>query len=758
MVRCAILTIVSNGQQRSQPHDDLWEHVRERLIDEGLPPQRAEDLATALLDPDSRPDALAALNDRLDRLTDVIQRLDAQVGRLSASTERADDSAANPERQDEKAAPAVTQPEAPSQGEHEHHVPHPIRSAEHEVEHLREVADEGESAATPAILTGGLLAVLIAIVAILIGVASLAAYLATRGGGSSKPAPTATQWSLPNGDLLNTRDTQRTQISAANVSKLGVAWTMPLTASSIYGTFAANPVTDANDVVYLQDLESNVTAVDLRTGRVLWRHNYNSQDIGPNGVTVVGDRVYGATAKFAFALDPRTGRELWRNATLVPKALQKGGGELASGFGIDIQPQVANGVVYLSSAALLDGGVVYALNAKTGKMLWTFDTVIDPVGKKFIGGGAWNPPAIGPDGTVYIGTGNMYQPYSVAVSQPGKRLYTDSTLALDGKTGKLKWYFQGVQDDFHDWDMQLSPIYAKVGGRALVLDAGKMGYVYALDATSGKLVWKTKVGVHNGRDQDGTLALEHKLPKPTYPLTVEPGIVGGVETNMAVADGVVYVPVANLASKWKTPNTGLGAANFGQGTGEMLALDLATGKILWDTTLPQMADGDATVVNDLVFTTTFDGRLIAFDRKTGSIVWNKKLPAFTNAPIAVVGNSLITAASFPGGKGQTTEVIAFRLGAHGSLVPKQAQAPSASGGAANGSTLFTQNCASCHTLAAAHATGTVGPNLDQLKPPKALVVKQVTNGGGGMPAFGGRLSNAQIAAVASYVASNAGRK
>ena len=125
----------------------------------------------------------------------------------------------------------------------------------------------------------------------------------------------------------------------------------------------------------------------------------------------------------------------------------------ASGFGIDIQPQVANGVVYLSSAALLDGGVVYALDAKTGKMLWSFDTVTDPVGKEIIGGGAWNAPAIGPDGTVYIGTGNMYQPYSVGVSQPGKRLYTDSTLALDGKTGKLKWYFQAVPDDFHDWDM-----------------------------------------------------------------------------------------------------------------------------------------------------------------------------------------------------------------------------------------------------------------------------------------------------------------
>jgi outer membrane protein assembly factor BamB/cytochrome c553 len=591
----------------------------------------------------------------------------------------------------------------------------------------------------------------------LLALAGLAGYELSRpGGDGANAAPSSTPWSLQNGNLSNTRVTQGASITSANVSQLGVAWTMPLTASSIYGTFAANPVTDSDAVVYLQDLESNVAAVDLGTGRVLWRHAYNSQDIGPNGVAVADGTVYGATAKFAFALDAKTGKELWRNTKLVPKVLQKGGGELSSGFGIDIQPQVANGTVFLSSAALLDGGVVYALDAKTGRTLWSFDTVIDPVGKEIIGGGAWNAPAVGPDGTVYFGLGNMYQPEAVAVGHPGRRLYTDSTVALDGTTGKLRWHYQAIPNDFHDWDFQLSPIYAKAGGRAVIVNAGKMGYVYAMDAGSGALVWKTRVGVHNGHDRDGTLALRHRLPKYSYPLRVEPGIVGGVETNMAVADGVVYVPVANLASVWQTRNTGLGSANFGAGTGEMLALDLATGRVIWDTKLPQMADGNATVVNDLVFTTTFDGRLIAFARKTGTIVWNQKLPAFTNAPVAVAGDTLVTAASFPGGKGQTTEVIAFRLGAHGPLVPKKRQATA--GGAADGAKLFSQNCASCHTLAAAHATGAVGPNLDQVQPSRSVVLRQVTNGGGGMPAFGGRLSKTQIAAIARYVAAASRKK
>lgn len=79
------------------------------------------------------------------------------------------------------------------------------------------------------------------------------------------------------------------------------------------------------------------------------------------------------------------------------------------------------------------------------------------------------------------------------------------------------------------------------------------------------------------------------------------------------------------------------------------------------------------------------------------------------------------------------------------------------GATTNGKALFTENCASCHTLAAASASGKVGPNLDQLKPPKSIVVKQVTNGGGGMPAFGGRLSTAQIEAIAEYVTRVAGQ-
>jgi len=88
--------------------------------------------------------------------------------------------------------------------------------------------------------------------------------------------------------------------------------------------------------------------------------------------------------------------------------------------------------------------------------------------------------------------------------------------------------------------------------------------------------------------------------------------------------------------------------------------------------------------------------------------------------------------------------------------PGVAQPPPDDGQAADGKAIFTANCGGCHTLADAGTTGTVGPNLDQSKPPKALVLDRVTNGMGVMPPFKGTLTDAQIEAVADYVSSSAG--
>ena len=138
-------------------------------------------------------------------------------------------------------------------------------------------------------------------------------------------------------------------------------------------------------------------------------------------------------------------------------------------------------------------------------------------------GGAWGTPVV-ENGLVYFGIANPYRSLNQATKTPNDVLYNDSTVALDENTGKLKWYYQGVPNDFYDWDMQIGPMYTATGpgGQPTVIDAGKMGYVYAMNATTGKLDWKTPVGKHNGHDHDGRAGVASQAPRQD-PVQVVPG-------------------------------------------------------------------------------------------------------------------------------------------------------------------------------------------------------------------------------------------
>ena len=458
------------------------------------------------------------------------------------------------------------------------------------------------------------------------------------------------EWPSPNNGLYNTRVATST-ISSTNVSKLKVAWTLPLTHTGASGRDFANPVI-ANGVVYLQDGASNVMAVSIGTGQVLWTHMYSSPDYGPNGVTLAYGRIYGVTATGVFALDAATGHQVWYDPSFA-------GGKAK----FDIAPQVANNRVFVASALTAGGGLIYALDAATGVTEWSFQTVADQTGQqlKATAGGAWDPFLIGPDGSLYAGTGNPYLSEQQAQATPSRELYTDSVVKLSQATGRVEWYYQAFPDDFHDWDLQISPVLTVVAGRSMVLAAGKGGYVFALDPASGGLLWKTAVGTHNGHDQDDELALEGKLQLQT-PYTLYPGEAGGVETNMAVADGVAYVPVVDLGTTYTTPTVVVGTSNFLGAKGEMVALDLATGRQLWAAKLPQMPLGGATVAGDLVFTTTFGGGVGALSRADGSIVWTAQLPAGSNATLAIAGDTLIVGAGLPLTTSQQPAVVAYRLG------------------------------------------------------------------------------------------------
>src|SRR5450755_1707537 len=250
-------------------------------------------------------------------------------------------------------------------------------------------------------------------------------------GGSPDPA-VAAGWTLPGGNLANTRDVA-SPITTSNVSTLGVAWCVPVEstgatrAAGLADGYATTPVV-AKGVVYTQDLESNVMAIRLATGKVLWTHNYNSLNGGPDGVNVVNGVVYAATDSAAVAMSAATGKQLW-SRTLIGNDLE----------GIDMAPGYNHGTVYVSTVPVnpskgqyLGGArsTLWALNAATGAPEWSWDEVQNLWGKPAInsGGGLWDPPSFDSHGNLYIGIANPgplgeHSPkgYPWGSSRPGPR-------------------------------------------------------------------------------------------------------------------------------------------------------------------------------------------------------------------------------------------------------------------------------------------------------------------------------------------------
>jgi outer membrane protein assembly factor BamB len=428
-----------------------------------------------------------------------------------------------------------------------------------------------------------------------------------------------------------------------------------------YGTLAANPIVQ-DGVVYMQDLHSNVYALSLATGHLLWDYIVNLPEKsgpGPNGVAVANGVVYGESPTVAFALKASSGHKVWADK----KLLKKGQGT----FGI--QPQVANGRVYLASqyGSGKGGGLLIALNAATGHELWKFKTMTGPEpGVNSLGlgaGGAWETPLVSPNGTVTFGVGNPYQTDGEAYAQPAKLLYSDSDVTLDAATGKLRWYYQGVTNDFKDWDMQASPILATVSGTSVVIGGGKMGTVYEMNAVTGALRWKTPVGVHNGHDNDSLNALTH-AKKLELPFTYEPGALGGILTNMAYAGNVIYVATCNVPFAFTNDGQVNGAPpSKAVVSGAVLALNATTGAVEWSTKVNTLPVGAMTISNDLVFTTLVSGELVAFNRATGAAVFTQKLPRTTNSTLAIAGNTIIVPTGGPKyGKAKgKSQIIAYAV-------------------------------------------------------------------------------------------------
>jgi outer membrane protein assembly factor BamB len=412
------------------------------------------------------------------------------------------------------------------------------------------------------------------------------------------------------------------------------------------GAFTANPIVSGG-LVFVQDMKSNVFALDLETGALRWRRVFGDTNPGPNGVAVVGTRLYGATDAMVFALATATGRLLWTQGLVTQTAPF-----------IDVAPLVARGSVYTSTVGLPPNGkgVLYAIDARTGRVRWRLSTIKGSwrVPREAGGGGSWYPPSTD-GGAVFWGTSNP-NPYGGTRKHPnggayaGAALYTDSLLAVDARSGALSWFDQVTPHDVRDYDFQLPPILASIDGRPVVFGAGKAGKVIAWNRRTHRRIWQTAVGTH--RNDAG--------PLPRRRVSVCPGLYGGVETPMAYADGRLYVPVVDLCMRGSAYGyEDLGKVDASRGKGEVVALDATNGMRVWTRRLPQPDFGCATVANGVVFTATLDGTVYALDSRSGAILWKRSMRAGINACPALASKWLLVGAGVPRTDGAVLELAAL---------------------------------------------------------------------------------------------------
>ncbi|MGB3327819.1 MAG: PQQ-binding-like beta-propeller repeat protein [Thermomicrobiales bacterium] len=517
-------------------------------------------------------------------------------------------------------------------------------------------------------------------------------------------------WPVENRDLSNTRFAQESAISAETIATLGDAWRYQITAAGIYGFLTASPIVIGN-VVYQQDMQSNVHALNKETGEVIWSNEYNVGTIGPNGIGAgYGLLVFslGDTGEVV-AVKQEDGSEVWRRSILGPL-----------NEGITMAPVIYDSTVYISSVPGSSGGfylggqrgVIYAIDANNGQVVWYFDTVVDNLwgnARVNSGGGLWHPPSIDKDGNLYVSIANASPypgtpEYPAGSSRESANDFANALMRIDPKTASYDWYINVKPQDLFDLDTQLSPVLADVtiNGKdtPVVITAGKHGIVIAANRETGEELWRTPVGKHQNDNATGADLLA--LPEGEY-LEVFPGTLGGVETQLAIAEGVVYAPVYNMPSYYNA--TGQDATRTGpdKATGQLVALDAATGKILWDVEQPTGTLASATVVNDIVFTGGLDGVVRAYKVADGSQVWTYQAAAGLNAPLTVAGDYLFVPAGGPFIPSTDTwnpapetvgELIALKLGGTVQVPPTGAAgtpaaeaSPAAAGGEATIQTL-----------------------------------------------------------------------
>jgi alcohol dehydrogenase (cytochrome c) len=477
-------------------------------------------------------------------------------------------------------------------------------------------------------------------------------------------------WLTYNGNYTGNRYSLLDQINTKNVTNLEQKWVFQ---ANVIGAWQTTPLV-VDGIMYMTQRFNDVVALDAKTGRAFWIYRHNTPMdqracCGANnrGVAILGNTVYMGTldAKL-LALDAKSGKLLWTTEVAPYK----------SGYSITHAPLIVKDKVLVGVGGGEFGirGFLAAYDARTGKELWRFYTIPGPGEPghetwkndawKTGGGPIWMTGTYDPDlNLTYWGTGNPGPDWNPA-QRPGDNLYTDSALAIDPDTGKMKWYFQFTPNDPYDYDSVQVPVLVDMNYRGrpakLMLWGNRNGYFYVLDRETGRFLSGTpfvKVNWSSGLDERGRPILTPQpAGQPTFPgnqgatnwypptysprtglfylsawenyrTIYQPQEAKYEEGRFFVGGGfTVAGPVPNA-----TPGPSLRRGPINNwtdavGSGAVLALDPQTGEQKWRFAMTDVSDsGLLTTASDLLFTGGREGYFQVLDARTGALLWKTNL-------------------------------------------------------------------------------------------------------------------------------------
>lgn len=419
------------------------------------------------------------------------------------------------------------------------------------------------------------------------------------------------------------------------------------------GVFECTPIV-VDEVMYVVEPPSTVTALDVRSGRRLWTWTpvlaADQRNIGyprtNRGVAILGDKVFVCTIDARLvALDAKTGVLRW-DVTVADYKL---------GFGMTLAPLAIDGkiIVGVSGAETGIRGFIDAYAPDTGKLLWRFWTIPgdgEPGREtwqaeswKTGGGSTWLTGSYDPElRLLYWGIGNPAPDWNGDERQ-GDNLYTCSLVALDPDTGRLRWHFQFTPHDTHDWDANQIPVLVDAEfrrrKRQLVVSPNRNAFYYVLDRVTGEfLAGKAfaKQTWASGLDARGRPRVLPNTDPTEAGVLVWPSLQGAVNwysPSYSPHTGLVYAAVREMGAIYYkadveyTPGApfyggGEQALKGDQASGAVRALELTTGDIKWEYPLhsPPWA-GTMTTAGGLVFGGCNEGQFFALDQRTGRLLW-----------------------------------------------------------------------------------------------------------------------------------------